>query len=93
MSSIIKVWQEILKKWHDEEIIQNDLQKTLVVQHNQGLTRNSTSTPQRNDIIYEEVIENHLFSKGEEKKMELWVIGQSDTYSLQAKNKKVKIKP
>ena len=29
MSSIIKVWQEILKKWHDEEIIQNDLQKKL----------------------------------------------------------------
>ena len=27
--------------------------------------------------------------KGEEKKMELWVIGQSDTHSLQAKNKKV----
>ena len=27
--------------------------------------------------------------KGEEKKLELWVIGQSDTHSLQAKNKKV----
>ena len=30
------------------------------------------------------------FTQGEEKKMELWVIGQSDTHSLQAKNKKVK---
>ena len=29
------------------------------------------------------------FTQGEEKKMELWVIGQSDTHSLQAKNKKV----
>ena len=28
--------------------------------------------------------------KGEEKKMELWVIGQADVYSLQAKNKKTK---
>ena len=28
--------------------------------------------------------------QGEDKKMELWVIGQSDVYSLQAKNKMMK---